>query len=59
MEVASEACVKWCHDGTDTSSDAVSDDKTIAEQTIVFGLLEKDLAENFSKMIKEKSKEVQ
>ena len=59
MEVASEACVKWCRDGTDTSSDAVSDDKTIAEQTIVFGLLEKDLAENFSKMIKEKSKEVQ
>jgi O-acetyl-ADP-ribose deacetylase (regulator of RNase III) len=59
MEVAAEACVKWCHAGTDTSSDTMSDGNTTAEQTLVFGLLEKDLAENFSEMIKQKSGEIQ
>jgi O-acetyl-ADP-ribose deacetylase (regulator of RNase III) len=58
MEVASEACVKWCH-GSGTNSDTVSDEKKAAEQTLVFGLLEEDLAENFSEMIKQKSKETQ
>jgi O-acetyl-ADP-ribose deacetylase (regulator of RNase III) len=58
MEVASEACVKWCHGTTGTSSDTVSsdNDKT-AEQTIVFGLLEKDLADKFSEVIQQKSEE--
>jgi O-acetyl-ADP-ribose deacetylase (regulator of RNase III) len=58
MEIASEACVKWCHAGTGTSSDTVSDDKK-AEQTVVFGLLEKDLAKSLSEMIKQKSEDTQ
>jgi O-acetyl-ADP-ribose deacetylase (regulator of RNase III) len=52
MEVASSACVKWCNNGT--SDDTVVGDKK-AEQAIVFGLLEKDLAETFSEMIDLKS----
>lgn len=61
MEGASDACVKWCRGtgtGTGTSSDTVSDKKA-AEQTVVFGFLEKDLAEKFSEMIKQKSEETQ
>jgi hypothetical protein len=58
MEVASEACVKWCHGTPGTSSDPVSDTQ-VAEQTLVFGLLKRDLADKFSEMIQQKAEETQ